>query len=105
MKILERFTKRSQLFWIVFGFALIGVVGVLDFLTGNEITLSLFYLVPIAMVTWFVSRPIGIVASFVSAFVWLLVQISNGISYSNPFLHVWNTFIQLSFFVIVVFLL
>jgi hypothetical protein len=48
--------QRSRLFWIIVGFSLILGVGLLDFLTGDEVAFSLFYLIPIALLTWPVDR-------------------------------------------------
>jgi len=97
--------KRSKPFWIVVGFALIGVVGILDFLTGYESAFSFFYLIPISLVTWLTGRRLGIVASLASASVWLITDVAAGNSYSHPFIYAWNAFIVLGFFVIVTLLL
>ncbi len=92
-------------FWIIVGFALIGGVGILDFLTGYELTFSLFYLIPIALITWLTGRRFGIVASVVSTFVWLVTDVATGNSSTKPVIYIWNTLIGLGFFVIVVLLL
>ena len=97
--------KRSKLFWIVVGFALIGAIGILDFLTGYEFAFSLFYLIPISLLTWRLGQRAGIVASVASALVWLFTDVTAGNSYSHPFIYAWNTLIRLSFFVIVTLLL
>lgn len=41
------------------GFALLTVVGLADFLTGTEISFSIFYVAPIAVVAWFSGRGAG----------------------------------------------
>lgn len=87
------------------GFTLIGVVGSLDFLTGYEIAFSLFYLIPISLVTWLTGRRLGIVASLASAAVWLISDLAAGNSYSHPGIYVWNTLMGFGFFLIVTFLL
>jgi len=97
--------KRSKFFWTMAGFALIGGVGILDFLTGYELAFSLFYLIPISLVVWLASQRLGILASLASASVWFTADIAAGNFYSHPFLYAWNTFIRLSFFVITAYLL
>jgi diguanylate cyclase (GGDEF)-like protein len=97
--------KRSKLFWIVVGFALIGGVGILDFLTGYEFAFSLFYLIPISLVTWLTGRRLGIVASLASAGVWLISDMAAGNLFSQPVIYAWNTLMGLGFFVIVALLL
>jgi diguanylate cyclase (GGDEF)-like protein len=97
--------KRSKPLWCLVGFALIPGVGILDYLTGYEIAFSLFYLIPISLLTWIIDRRLGIVACLAGAVVWLLADIAAGSSYSHPVVYAWNTLIRLSFFLIVTFLL
>jgi|SRR3989304_447569 len=105
MNIIEGFEKQSKIFWMVAGFVLIVGVGFLDYLTGYEISFSLFYLIPISLLAWFAGRRFGVAASFVSALVWLLAEITAGQSYSHPVIHYWNSLVRLSFFIIVTLLL
>jgi len=105
MNFLSSLQKRTKPFWIIVGFALIGGVGILDFLTGYEFTFSLFYLIPVSLITWFTSRRLGILASLVSALVWFISDVAAGHSYSHPAFYAWNTFMGFCFFVIVSLLL
>jgi diguanylate cyclase (GGDEF)-like protein len=105
MNFLSSLQKRSKPFWIIVGFALMGVLGILDFLTGYELSFSLFYLIPVSLITWFTSRRLGILASLASAFIWFIADVAAGSSYSHPFIYVWNTLIRFSFFIITVLLL
>jgi len=98
MTFLASLEKRSKLFWIVVGFALIGGVGILNFLTGFEASLSFFYLIPISLITWLAGRQLGIVASLAGAIVWLITDEAVGNSYLQPFIYTWNTLIVLGFF-------
>ena len=70
--------KRNRPFWIVVGCALIGMVGTLDYLTGNELALWLFYLIPIALLTWLRGRWLGIAASIVCGVVWVGTDVAAG---------------------------
>ena len=97
--------KRGRFFWMAVGFALIGAVGIFDFLTGYEFAFSFFYLIPIAIVTWLAGRRLGIAASLASAGVWLITDIAAGHSYSQWFIYSWNTLVILAFFVVVSLLL
>jgi diguanylate cyclase (GGDEF)-like protein len=90
---------------ISLGFVLIGTVGILDFLTGYEVSFSLFYVIPISSVTWLVGRQSGLIASLISACVWFAADAATGHSYSGHLIPIWNTLIRLSFFVIVTLLL
>jgi diguanylate cyclase (GGDEF)-like protein len=97
--------KRSKLFWATTGVAFIIGVGYLDFLSGFEIVISLFYLIPISLVVWFGGRILGIIASVVSAITWLIADIAAGRSYSHVGVYIWNMLIPFGFFLIVSLLL
>jgi len=102
---LANLEKQSQPSKILLGFALIGAIGILDFLTGYELAFSLFYVIPIFLATWLIGRRHGIMASLGSAFVWLGADVASGHFYSHPLIPIWNTLIRLSFFVIIALLL
>jgi diguanylate cyclase (GGDEF)-like protein len=104
LKFLASLEKHGRSFWIVAGCALIATVGLFDYLTGNEITFSLFYVIPIALLTWRVGRRVGIAASVASAVIWVLTNTESEERLPAT-VYVWNTLILLGFFGIVVFLL
>lgn len=101
---LEKQSKPSYVLVLV-GFALIGLIGIVDFLTGYEIAFSVFYMLPISLVTWLTSRRFGFMASLASALVWLGADVATGHLYSYPLIPIWNTLIRLAFFVIITLLL
>jgi diguanylate cyclase (GGDEF)-like protein len=105
MNIVAKLDRLSQPFKIVLGFILIGAVGVVDYLTGYQLAFSLFYVLPILFVTWLTRWRFGIMASVISAVVWLGADVASGHSYVNPFIPIWNTLIRLSFFLIIAWLL
>jgi signal transduction histidine kinase len=67
-------------------FFLVGVVGYIDFLTGYERPLLLFYLFPISLGTWFGSFLIGLGIAVVSVGASMLSDLAAGI----PALGFWN---------------
>jgi diguanylate cyclase (GGDEF)-like protein len=105
MNVIAALEKRSKAFWIIVGFMLLCVVAILDYLTGYELSFSLFYLIPIALFSWFISSWLGVVVSFVSAGLWLVVDIFAGAQYSHPAIYFWNTLIRLGFFNLTVLLI
>ena len=58
-KIKEYLAARSPLLVIVVGVLTVILIGLIDSVTGAEISLSIFYLVPIGFTTWFAGRKIG----------------------------------------------
>jgi len=85
----------------ILGLILIGCVGLIDHITGYEFGFSIFYLVPIFLVTWFSGRWFGIFTAFLSAVVWLGIDVSTGQHYTHPFVPFWNAGIRFGFFLIV----
>ena len=87
------------------GFVLVGFIGYVDYWTGNEIGFSLFYLIPIVVVTWFAGAVPGAVIASLSAATWMMADRLAGARYSSPFIPYWNTLIRYTFFLITVFAL
>jgi signal transduction histidine kinase len=67
-------------------FLLVGVVGYIDYLTGYERPLLLFYLLPISLATWFGSFLIGLGIAAASVVAWIVSDLAAGI----PAFGFWN---------------
>lgn len=104
LAILEKQSKPSYVL-VLAGFVLTGLIGVVDFLMGYEMAFSVFYVLPVALVTWLTSRRLGLMTSLAGAFVWLGADVATGHPYSYPLIPIWNTLIRLAFFVIITLLL
>jgi len=104
-KISKFFENRSLAFWIPVSVLLVGMLGIVDFKTGNDYSFSLFYLLPISLSAWFVGRYMGIFTSILSAAIWVFADVSVGEDYSHPDIYFWNLTIRLGFFLIVTYLL
>ena len=98
------FEKRSKAFWVTAGMAFIIILGFIDYLSGYEISFSLFYLIPILLVAWYVDVRMGVVLSFFSAITWFAADFSAGLTYSHPSIYVWNTFLRMGFYCVVTWL-
>jgi diguanylate cyclase (GGDEF)-like protein len=105
VNLLSYFEKQSKSYIVLVGFALIGVIGIADFLSGYELAFSVFYVIPIALVTWFTNQRLGLVTSLLSAIVWVVADFATGHSYSSALIPIWNTLIRLAFFVLITLLL
>lgn len=105
MNLLVQLEKQSRVTKICLALALIGAVGVVDFLTGYELAFSLFYVIPVAYATWLIGRRYGMIASIVSALVWFWVDAASGNYYSQALIPLWNTLIRFSFFILITLLL
>lgn len=103
-RISETLENRSPVFWIVVGLIAVGMFGAMDWLTGNEITFSLFYLLPIVLVTWVVGRKAGLLLSAVSTLMLLGAESAAGKAYSHPIIYFWNILIHAGIFMIITYL-
>ena len=99
-KLFSALENRSPLFWTVVGVVSIGLLGILDYLTGNEFTFSLFYLAPILSVTWAANLKTGQFLSLLSALTLIGVQIAAGLEYSHPIFYFLNTLVRTAIYVI-----
>jgi two-component system, sensor histidine kinase and response regulator len=81
--------------------ALIVATFIIDVSSGTEISASIFYLIPIALMTWSYGRVPGLVVSVFCALLWLIGEVILGQTYSHAFIPVWNMLVRLAFFVIV----
>ena len=99
---LERFRKG----WLTsIAVGIVFVLGVIDYVTGFELSFSFFYLLPVTMTAWAVGRDAGLAFSVLSASTWLLSNILSGQSFSNGFIGVWNTMLRFGFYSVVTILL
>lgn len=104
MNFLENIEKQNKSFIIAIGYIIIGVLGIIDTLTGKELDFSLFYVIPILIVTWHTGLGLGIVFSLISALVWLLSDVLSG-NVTLLSIYAWNTLTRLGFFLTIAFLL
>ena len=95
------FSRQPKSLLAGLGLILVVVVGFFDYISGPEIGFSIFYLLPISLVTWFVGMLAGFLIAFVSAATWLVLHLVKAGYYSHTFIPYWNSLIQLGFFVVI----
>jgi diguanylate cyclase (GGDEF)-like protein len=84
---------------------LIMVLGYIDLITGNEMSFSIFYIIPIGYAAWRIGGMVGTALALLSAVAWLVADIMSGHVYSAGWLLFWNASVRFSIFIIVVYLL
>ena len=100
MRLLALTGRRFQAAVTLVGLACILGIGVLDYLTGSEISFSVFYLAPVSLVAWFVGKRTGLLMSVCAALTWLAADWMP-LHYSHPAIGYWNAVVRLGFFTIV----
>jgi signal transduction histidine kinase len=105
MDVTEEILQKPKAFLFGVGLALNLLIGVVDYLTGYNLGLSVFYLAPIGFVTWFINRTGGIFMSVLGIVTITLSDYYSGKSYQNYIAEFWNISLLLCFFLVVAFLL
>jgi diguanylate cyclase (GGDEF)-like protein len=103
--IVDYLSKLPQSVLISVASLMVLLVGILNHLAGPEISSTIFYLIPIVLVTWLTRRSIGFVFSILSAFTWLIADLTSGATHFSPDIPYWNGVARLSSFFILTFIL
>ncbi|BFM40834.1 diguanylate cyclase [Synechocystis sp. LKSZ1] len=102
VKVLEQKDKTTI---ILLGFFSLFIIGIVDFYTGYQYAFSVFYVLPIALITLVSNQNLGLLASLLSACIFTYAEIASGRFYDNVLTPYWNILIRFSLFAIVSILL
>ncbi len=105
MNLSEYLKKQPGPYLIMVSFMLIVLIGIADYLTGEEVSSAVFYLLPISLSAWFIGKGAALLISIISAITWITADLIARKSYLHPLIHFWNTIISLGIFLIVSYLL
>jgi hypothetical protein len=81
------------------------LLGALDYITGRELAISAFYLLPTCIAAWGVGRWAGFAVGALCTVAWLFSDMLNGVTYQSPLIPAWNAIMLFVFFLVVVWLL
>jgi len=103
--VMEYLSKLPQLLLMSLASAMVVLVGILSHKTGPQLSLTIFYMIPIALVTWFAGRSIGFIFSTLSAITWLIADLTSGATYFPADIPYWNGVVRLGSLLILTFIL
>jgi diguanylate cyclase (GGDEF)-like protein len=83
---------------------LVMLVTYLDFVTGNEFSLLIFYLFPIGFAAWYGTRGLGLFVAVLSAIGWVIGDLFES-TLDHPLLFIWNASMRISVFLVLAHLL
>ena len=102
--LLTRFAAafRRQAPWWIFAESslLLAPIGLFDYSTGYEVSLSLLYCIPIVIVAWCCDRKWGLLMALMAAITWWWADVQAGHPYLRNWLECWEVFVRCSFFII-----
>jgi signal transduction histidine kinase/CheY-like chemotaxis protein len=90
---------------ITFAGLWLGALGVIDYSTGANISVGIFYLLPVLLVSWRVGRLAGVWMSTASVLLWYVADAMGGAFNSHTAGLYWNAAARLSTFVLATYLL
>lgn len=93
-KFLDFLERKGKAFNFCVGLTSTVLIGIVDYLTVEKLTLTLFYLIPISFVAWYVGRKAGIALALICALTWV---ISNNYT-ALTFFSLWKVGTSLGFF-------
>jgi diguanylate cyclase (GGDEF)-like protein len=106
VRLTKYFPNKSKLFFIGTGLLLLFCIAVIDALVPPKISLSIFYLIPVTLTTWYVGEAAGIFISLSCAIAWTIANELHGFSSDNSgLIPYWNTAVRLGFFLTTTYLL
>lgn len=82
--------KMPKSIIMLLGMLLTLIIGSLDWITGAEISLSFFYVLPVMLIAWFEGSAAAVAMSFFCTAIWLAADLLSGLAYSHFAILFWN---------------
>ncbi|MDP4182489.1 MAG: GGDEF domain-containing protein [Bacillota bacterium] len=101
---IKKLAEKKLLLGVI-NFILVVLVGILDLTTGNDVNVTILYLLPICIVTWYIGEFVGIVAADLSAGAYLASDLINKKTSSYGIVDIWNSIMYLALFTLIVIIL
>jgi diguanylate cyclase (GGDEF)-like protein len=97
------YASRSRA--VTVAFALVAITGLADYITGYAMAVSLFYLLPVLLVTHVLGKRAGFMVAGLAAGIWTLAQLATGFPSSSWLQSAWNMLMRLGILLMVAYLL
>lgn len=102
MDLTSRIGRQPKVLLLAEALIAVLAIGLLDFLTGYELSFTIFYGIPILFVIWFVDKKWAYFFALLSALVWWWADTSAGHPYLVNWHQGWDTIVRLCIFLFVV---
>jgi signal transduction histidine kinase len=98
-------TAPSRAALVALSLAFLVVVGIVDYLTGFNLSFAVFYLLDIGFAAWLIGRGFALAVAALSIVSWIAGDWAAGAHYSTIFIPIWNALIQAVVYGVVIWLL
>lgn len=92
--------RHPVLLVLLLGYPLLGLIGLLNYALGPQVSCSIFYLIPIALAAWYGGFAHGILLSLASTILWEMAEGREGPHLRVTLLLLWNGTLRFGFFAI-----
>ena len=99
------FERQSNISLFLWGLVGVFLFGLVDYITGWEIDVTIFYLLPISLTVWFGSRNVAVMMCIISSAVEFWANTAAGRTYSHFLISFWNSAVSFGFFLLYVLIL
>jgi diguanylate cyclase (GGDEF)-like protein len=103
-KLIQKLDTLPQAFVITLGLILVIIITIIDYLITIDLGVSIFYLFPIFLVTWYGNRKVGFMFCLLCSLAWLSAE-TNISKNPNLWLEEWNAGVRFLFFITLTYLL
>lgn len=106
MRLTKYLENKSKFFLINLGLLLVLLIGGIDYLISADVSLSIFYLIPICLTTWYAGEAAGIWISIASSLAWFIANEVLGQSpHTHPGIPYWDAAVRFGFYLVTTYLL
>tara|TARA_R110002072_G_scaffold172728_4_gene327040 strand:+ start:8883 stop:9749 length:867 start_codon:yes stop_codon:yes gene_type:complete len=97
----ENFNKLPSFVQGFTAYLLVLPITMMDYFLGPELSTTLFYLFPIALLASSSTKINAVLISFVAALLWLTANVAAGQVYDNNWVYLWNFSVRLILFLLI----
>jgi signal transduction histidine kinase len=101
MSSFKLFCQRSRGWIFADMLGLIVILGFIDYATGYEVSLFIFYGVPIFIIAWTWDKSHSILSALIAGIIWWWADAASGHLYLHNWQEAWETAVRLGFFIFV----
>ncbi|MFA6033215.1 MAG: GGDEF domain-containing protein [Myxococcota bacterium] len=93
---------RSPVVLVAFAAVITAFIGIVDNITAESINFSIFYVLPVAFMVWFVSIPVGVIFCVASSLIMVGDVLTASVLDTTT---LWNSMVHLAFFITIMLIL